>query len=62
MGAAAKCTGKAGAPVLAIPVGANANGAPFGVTIFASMGGDLDLLETGAAIAAIIGHRTALKL
>jgi amidase len=56
MDAAAKCTGKAGAPVLAIPVGLDARGRPFGVTLFASVGHDAALLEIGATVAAIIGH------
>jgi amidase len=62
MSAAAKCTGKAGAPVLAIPVGPDSKGAPFGVTLFASLGADAALLEIGAAVAAIIGQRVAPKL
>jgi len=62
MSAAAKCTGKAGAPVLAIPVGSGANGAPFGVTLFTSIGCDADLLAIGAAVAAIIGQRITPKL
>jgi amidase len=62
MSAAAKCTGKAGAPVLAIPVGLDSNGLPFGVTMFASMGQDTTLLEIGAVVAAIIGNRVTPKL
>jgi amidase len=62
MGAAAKCTGKAGAPVLAIPAGADTKGAPFGVTLFTSLGKDSLLLETGMAIAAIIGKRIVPRL
>ncbi len=62
MSAAAKCTGKAGAPVLAIPVGHDSKGAPFGVTLFASLGADAALLEIGAAVAAIIGQRMVPKL
>jgi amidase len=62
MGAAAKCTGKAGAPVIAIPVGLDATGAPFGVTLFTSVGRDGTLLEIGAAVAAIIGQRVGPKL
>jgi len=61
MSAAAKCTGKAGAPVLAIPVGHDSKGAPFGVTLFASVRTDAVLLEIGAAVAAIIGRRIAPK-
>jgi amidase len=62
MGAAAKCTGKAGAPVLAIPVGLDGNKVPFGVTLYASIGQDADLLEIGAAVAAIVGNRVVPKL
>jgi len=50
MGAAAKCTGKAGAPVLAIPAGKQANGTPFGITIFCKPGDDTRLLAIGAAV------------
>jgi amidase len=57
MAAAAKCTGKAGAPVLALPFGTDAEGAPFGVTLYASRGRDLDLLRIGATIFSIIGKR-----
>ena len=62
MSAAAKCTGKAGAPVLAIPVGLDSKGAPFGVTLFASLGSDAAVLEIGASVAAIIGQQVAPKL
>jgi amidase len=57
MGAAAKCTGKAGAPVLAIPSGLSARGDPFGVTVFASLGSDEKVLNVGATIASIITQR-----
>lgn len=50
MGAAAKCTGKAGAPVLAIPAGVDAVGTPFGVTLFCAPGGDAKLLAVGVAV------------
>jgi amidase len=50
MGAAAKCTGKAGAPVLAIPVGKQADGTPFGITVFCKPGDDARLLAIGGAI------------
>ncbi len=62
MGVAAKCTGKAGAPVLAIPVGLDGKGQPFGVTLYASIGQDAELLEVGTTIAAIVGKRVAPKL
>jgi amidase len=61
MGAAAKCTGKAGAPVLAIPVGLDPKGLPFGVTLFASWGQDATVLEVGSTVAAIVGNRVAPK-
>jgi amidase len=57
MGAAAKCTGKAGAPVLAIPAGKQANGTPFGITIFCKPGDDARLLAIGAAIERALGGR-----
>jgi amidase len=62
MGTAAKLTGKAGAPVLAIPIGLGPNGSPVGVTIFSSVGTDHDLLETGMAIAKVIGRSVLPKL
>lgn len=57
MGAAAKCTGKAGAPVITIPVGLDATGVPFGVSLFASLGGDSRLLAIAALIEKVIGAR-----
>jgi amidase len=57
MTAAAKCTGKAGAPVVAVPAGRDASGAPFGITLFAAPGDDRALLRTAAAIEAVIGER-----
>jgi amidase len=57
MGSAAKVTGKAGAPAFAIPVGLNPTGQPFGVTLFASKGRDLQLIETGKAVADVIAIR-----
>jgi amidase len=57
MGAAAKCTGKAGAPTLAIPVGKSSDGTPFGMTLYARVGDDADLLAAGALIEAAIGQR-----
>jgi amidase len=62
MGAAAKCTGKAGAPVVAIPSGTDATGAPFGVSVFASAGGDASLLPVAAGIERIIGERRVPSL
>ena len=57
MGAAAKCAGKAGAPVLAIPVGVDAAGVPVGITLFTAVGDDGTLLRAGSAIAAVVGQR-----
>lgn len=57
MGAAAKCTGKAGTPVVAIPVGLDSKGMPFGVSVFASAGGDPQLLAIAVAIETVIGVR-----
>jgi amidase len=57
MGAAAKWTGKAGAPVVTIPVGLDATGAPFGVSLFASLNDDVRLLAISALIEAEIGAR-----
>ena len=57
MSAAAKCTGKSGAPVLAIPSGLSARGEPFGVTVFAALGSDDRVFEVGASIASIISRR-----
>ncbi len=62
MGAAAKCTGKAGAPVLAIPAGIGPTGLPFGVTLFTSLGGDAKLLAAGATVAAAIAERPVPRL
>ncbi len=50
MACAAKITGKAGAPVVALPAGADADGRPFGITVVASRGDDAALLRAAAAI------------
>ena len=62
MGAAAKCTGKAGAPVVTIPVGKDAAGIPFGVSVLASAGDDARLLAIAAAIEQTIGARQIPQL
>lgn len=62
MAAAAKCTGKAGAPVVAIPVGQDAEGMPFGVTVFAAPGDDAAVLRAAAAIDSVIGKRIEARL
>jgi amidase len=54
MAAAAKCTGKAGAPVVAIPAGQDEDGQPFGVTVFAMPGADRAVLEAAAAIERVV--------
>ncbi|MGE0038617.1 MAG: amidase family protein [Xanthobacteraceae bacterium] len=62
MGSAAKCTGKAGAPVVALPAGVASTGTPFGVTLFASLGSDLKLLRIASAVERIIDGRRTPKL
>lgn len=62
MSVAAKCTGKAGAPVIALPAGAGPDGAPFGVTLFSPCGTDEQLLAIATAIEPIIVQRLAPKL
>jgi amidase len=62
MGAAAKLTGKAGAPVLAIPLGLTTENKPAGLTIFASIGHDRQILEVGKAIAPVISRRVLPNL
>jgi amidase len=62
MGSAAKCTGKAGAPVVALPAGLAPTGVPFGVTLFASLGGDLKLLRIASAVERVIDGRRTPKL
>lgn len=57
MGAAAKYTGKAGAPVVTIPVARDATGVPFGVSVFASLGCDAHLLAVAVLIEDVIGAR-----
>lgn len=62
MSAAAKCTGKAGAPVIAIPVGLDADGLPFGITLFSAPGADRALLRAGAAVERLVGQRIEPQL
>ncbi|WP_051563668.1 amidase family protein [Pantoea septica] len=57
MAAAAKCTGKAGAPVAAIPAGQDAEGLPFGITLYSAPGQDLLVLQAAAAVERVIGKR-----
>lgn len=57
MTVAAKCTGKAGAPVIAIPAGIGPTGAPFGITLTASWGQDRHLLAIASAVERLVGDR-----
>jgi amidase len=57
MSSAAKCTGKAGAPAAALPVGKDAAGKPFGVTLIALPGQDEQLLRAAAAVEQVIAER-----
>jgi amidase len=62
MGAAAKCTGKAGVPTLAIPVGLDDSGVPFGVTLYTAMGRDNLLIAIGKLVEKAIGKRQLPQL
>jgi amidase len=62
MTAAAKCTGKAGAPVIALPAGRDKSGAPFGVTLYAEPGADARLLRIAAAVEQAAGQRMLASL
>ena len=62
MGAAAKTTGKAGAPVVAIPCGLDKAGVPFGITVFAGIGSDARLLAVAGAIERAVGDRRLPKV
>jgi amidase len=57
MGAAAKLTGKSGAPVIAIPCGMGPDLTPFGVTIIAKVGDDARLLAIGRQIELVVGEK-----
>ncbi|WP_336653652.1 amidase family protein [Leclercia adecarboxylata] len=57
MTVAAKCTGKAGVPVVAIPAGADAAGLPFGVTVYGAPGQDYAVIHAAEAIEKVIGKR-----
>jgi amidase len=61
MGSAAKCTGKAGAPVIAIPAGVDTSGTPFGITLFCNPGDDARMLSIAGEIErALDGRRVPL--
>lgn len=62
MGAAAKYTGKSGAPAIALPAGVQPDGTPFGVTLFAAPGSDARLLAIAAGAEAALGPRRLPKL
>jgi amidase len=62
MGSAAKCTGKAGAPAIAIPAGLDSSGTPFGVVLFTSVGNDRRLIAIAAAVERVIGDRCMPRL
>jgi amidase len=57
MGAAAKCTGKAGAPAISIPVGLDAAGTPFGITLYTGYGRDHLLMGAARLVEHAIGDR-----
>ncbi len=57
MTAAARCTGKAGAPVVSIPAGQYGKGAPFGITLFSNRWSDGRLLKMAAAVEKAVGDR-----
>ena len=57
MSSAAKWTGKAGAPVIALPTGADAHGRPFGVTLFARRFEDAKLISIATRVENIIAQR-----
>ena len=60
MDAVAKATGKAGAPVLTIPLGFDAGGQPFGITLIAKNGEDAKLLDVAITVDAVIGSWVVL--
>jgi amidase len=62
MGSAAKCTGKAGAPAIAVPADLDASGTPFGVVLFTSVGNDRRLIAIAAAVERVIGDRCMPRL
>jgi amidase len=62
MGAPAKCTGKAGSPVAAIPIGITAEGVPFGITLVSKVGDDRKLLAIASAVERAVGNRRLPEL
>ena len=57
MGCAAKLTGKAGVPVVAIPCGVTSNGIPFGITVISKFGSDARLLAIAEKIESVVGAK-----
>lgn len=57
MTVAAKATGKAGAPVVALPAGLGPDGTPFGITLYAGRGADRRLLAIAALVETVTGPR-----
>lgn len=62
MSAAAKCTGKAGAPVVAVPAGEDAEGLAFGITVYAEPGQDNKVLRVAGLIEGVVGARIIPEL
>lgn len=62
MSVAARCTGKAGAPVVALPLGLDSEGRPVGMTLIANRGDDRRLLAVAAAVEAAVGQRVMADL
>lgn len=61
MGAASKCTGKSGAPVIALPAGMNGD-TPFGITAYCRPGEDAKLLAIAEAMEKALGGRVVPAL
>lgn len=57
MSSAARWTGKAGSPVVALPTGADANGQPFGVTLCVRRFEDARLISIATRVETIIARR-----
>ncbi|MBX9761363.1 MAG: hypothetical protein K2Y29_21480 [Beijerinckiaceae bacterium] len=57
MSAGARWSGKSGAPVIALPVGADASGKPFGVTLIGPRFDDAKLILIAARVEKIIARR-----
>ena len=57
MAAASKCSGKAGTPVVALPVDVGSDHFPFGITLLGRYGQDLSLLGIAQALETVLGRR-----